>query len=307
MNENPIPLLLVLPQNSFGVNILDVDLQIDFNPTAIQTNRTIAKLNDTAHELCFDWIHRKLYWVQKCTTGICIIKQLDLTLWEQIGIVKYDKINISKKPIYVRFYMYCHHQFGSSEVMRSDLDGKNMKNLREDNKCFCNELHLESYSTLQTDTTNIEPLLYWSSVSDFVITNLDGLLNKTIHNINVSLPEPILNDGCKKYNLPTTIYNISKSYLTCLDNGSIKFEQFNVTTYERHYEFKNLMPFTEYTLKLALSNFYVRKLSMDLQFGSNVKVITTGKLDMPEDVTVQVLTPTLAIVYWMPSKKLTAA
>ncbi|XP_029162880.1 uncharacterized protein LOC114934358 isoform X3 [Nylanderia fulva] len=163
MDENPIPLLLVIPF-SFGVNILDVDLQIgieldtqimyrdivysalehkiygindqselitsDFNPTAIQTNRTIAKLNDTAHHLCFDWIHRKLYWVQECTTGICIIK-LDLTLLEQIGIIEYDEINISKKRHLVLFlhvlpssgYMYW-LLAGSSEVMRSDLDGK---------------------------------------------------------------------------------------------------------------------------------------------------------------------------------------
>ncbi|XP_029162879.1 uncharacterized protein LOC114934358 isoform X2 [Nylanderia fulva] len=124
MDENPIPLLLVIPF-SFGVNILDVDLQI-----AIQTNRTIAKLNDTAHHLCFDWIHRKLYWVQECTTGICIIK-LDLTLLEQIGIIEYDEINISKKRHLVLFlhvlpssgYMYW-LLAGSSEVMRSDLDGK---------------------------------------------------------------------------------------------------------------------------------------------------------------------------------------
>ncbi|KMQ82074.1 protein sevenless [Lasius niger] len=63
------------------------------------------------------------------------------------------------------------------------------------------------------------------------------------------------------------------------------------------------MPFTEYTLKLALSNFYV-KLSMDLQFGAEVKQSTTGKLNAPEEVMIQVLTPNLAAVYWMPLKKL---
>ncbi|KMQ85783.1 proto-oncogene tyrosine-protein kinase ros [Lasius niger] len=62
------------------------------------------------------------------------------------------------------------------------------------------------------------------------------------------------------------------------------------------------MPFTEYTLKLALSNFYVDKLSMGLQFGADVKLRTT--LNAPEDITVQVLTPTLAAVYWMPLKEL---
>ncbi|KMQ82404.1 proto-oncogene tyrosine-protein kinase ros, partial [Lasius niger] len=125
----------------------------------------------------------------------------------------------------------------------------------------------------------------------------------TANSIVVNLPEPSPNGGCEKYNLATTIYNISVSYLTCYDNDLNKSEEFNVQTYKRHYEFQNLTPFTEYKLKLVLSNFYV-KLSMDLQFGADVKLTTTGKLNAPEDVTVQVLTPTLAVVYWMPPKKL---
>ncbi|KMQ83479.1 proto-oncogene tyrosine-protein kinase ros [Lasius niger] len=126
----------------------------------------------------------------------------------------------------------------------------------------------------------------------------------TANSIVVSLPEPIPNDVCEKYNLATTIYNISVNYLTCLDNDLKKSEEFNVQTYERHYEFQNLTPFTEYTLKLALSNFYFDKLSIGLQFGTDVKLTTTGKLNAPEDVTIQVLSPTLAVVYWMPPKKL---
>ncbi|KMQ82935.1 proto-oncogene tyrosine-protein kinase ros, partial [Lasius niger] len=126
----------------------------------------------------------------------------------------------------------------------------------------------------------------------------------TANSIVVSLPEPIPNEGCEKYNLATTIYNISMSYLTCLDNDLNKSKEFNVQTYKRHYEFQNLTPFTKYTIKLALSNFYVDKLSMGLQFGADVKLTTTGKLNAPEDVTVQVLMPTLAVVYWMPPKKL---
>ncbi|KMQ85028.1 proto-oncogene tyrosine-protein kinase ros [Lasius niger] len=127
----------------------------------------------------------------------------------------------------------------------------------------------------------------------------------TANSIVVSLPEPIPNGGCKKYNLATTIYTISVSYLTCSDNDFNKLEEFNVQTHEQRYEIQNLTPFTEYTLKLALSNFYVDKLSMDLQYDAGVKLTTTlGKLNAPEDVTIQVLTPTLAVVYWTPPKKL---
>ncbi|KMQ90240.1 proto-oncogene tyrosine-protein kinase ros [Lasius niger] len=132
------------------------------------------------------------------------------------------------------------------------------------------------------------------------------VLNITANSIVVSLPEPIPNSGCEKYKLATTIYIISVSH--CLDNNRNEFKEYNVQTHKRHYEIQNLTPFTEYRLKLALSNFYVNKLSLDLQFGADVTLRTKpGKLNAPEIVTVQVLTPTLAAVYWMPPKKLNCA
>ncbi|XP_029171207.1 proto-oncogene tyrosine-protein kinase ROS-like isoform X1 [Nylanderia fulva] len=125
----------------------------------------------------------------------------------------------------------------------------------------------------------------------------------TADSINVNLPKPILNDEFKKYNL-VFIYDISVSYFKCLDNDLNKFEEFHVQTYEQQYEFQNLTQLTEYTLKLALSNFYIYKISMDLQFGPDVKLITTGKLYAPDDVVVQVVMPNLAVIDWMPPKKL---
>ncbi|KMQ85002.1 proto-oncogene tyrosine-protein kinase ros [Lasius niger] len=99
------------------------------------------------------------------------------------------------------------------------------------------------------------------------------------------------------YNLATTIYVISVSYLTCSDNDLNKLEEFKVQTYEWYYEIHNLMPLTEYTLKLALNNFYVDKLSMGLQFGAEVKQSTTGKLNALEEVMIQVLTPNMPAIY----------
>ncbi|XP_029168082.1 proto-oncogene tyrosine-protein kinase ROS-like isoform X2 [Nylanderia fulva] len=130
--------------------------------------------------------------------------------------------------------------------------------------------------------------------------------NITANSIIVNLPEPDPNDGCEKYNLPTTIYIISVSH--CLDNDHNKFKKRNEQTHKSHYEIKNLTPFTEYRLKLALSNFYVDKFSMDLQFGEDVIQKTNpGKFNAPENVTVQVLTPTLAKIYWMPPQNLNCA
>ncbi|XP_029162590.1 uncharacterized protein LOC114934109, partial [Nylanderia fulva] len=89
-----------------------------------------------------------------------------------------------------------------------------------------------------------------------------------------------------------------------MDNDLYKFKEFYVQTYERQHKIPNLTQFTEYTLKLALSNFYIHKKSMDLQFGPDVKLITTSKLYAPDDVVVQVVMPNLAVIDWMPPKKL---
>ncbi|KMQ83169.1 proto-oncogene tyrosine-protein kinase ros [Lasius niger] len=192
--------------------------------------------------------------------------KLDLTLW-QMGIVKYD--NILKI-----------NEFKCLNVLPS----KGYRNIKSLDKS------LQPYSLTRCLTPNVK---------DYHVDKV----NITANSITVRLPEPILNDGCERYNLATTIYNISVNYLTCLDNDLNKSEEFNVQTYERHYEFQNLTPFTEYTLKLALSNFYFDKLSIGLQFGADVKLATAGKLNAPEDVRVRVLTPTLAAVYWKPLKK----
>ncbi|XP_025267393.1 proto-oncogene tyrosine-protein kinase ROS-like [Camponotus floridanus] len=127
-------------------------------------------------------------------------------------------------------------------------------------------------------------------------------VNATANSIIINFPEPVVKNGCKKYNLPTTIYTISVSH--CLDSNLNKTEKFNVMTSERYYEIQNLTPFTEYKLKFTLSNFYFDQLSIN-PFDSNVISIKTNlnKLNAPENISVLALTPTVAAVHWMPPKK----
>lgn len=134
-------------------------------------------------------------------------------------------------------------------------------------------------------------------------------IHKTANTIAVKLPRPVPQFGCEEYNLPTTLYTIYVSQ--CLENDPNMCEDTDRTklqTYETEYEIKNLKPFTEYRLKLALSNYYADLESMSLEFGSGVVLRTgAGAPTAPENVTVEALTPTLAIVYWMPPKILNAA
>ncbi|XP_029679506.1 proto-oncogene tyrosine-protein kinase ROS-like [Formica exsecta] len=125
----------------------------------------------------------------------------------------------------------------------------------------------------------------------------------TTNSIIVNLPKPVPKSGCKRYNLPTTLYTIYISH--CLDNELNKFDNFTVRTYEQYYKIQNLTPLTEYKLLLVISNFYSDQLSIGPLFGSEMILRTKpSKLNKPENVTVQVLTPTKAAVRWMPPKKL---
>ncbi|XP_071571413.1 proto-oncogene tyrosine-protein kinase ROS isoform X4 [Temnothorax nylanderi] len=131
-------------------------------------------------------------------------------------------------------------------------------------------------------------------------------VSETVNSIVVNLPEPSPERGCQNYSLPTTLYTIHVSH--CSKNAPSKCEEMRVQTRERRHEIRDLKPFTEYKLKLALSNFYTDLLSMRPEFGADVVLKTSaGNPSMPENVTVQALTPTLAAVYWMPPKILNSA
>lgn len=122
----------------------------------------------------------------------------------------------------------------------------------------------------------------------------------TATSIIVNFPEMSPEIGCEKYSLPSTLYIIHVHCQEC--------ESFELQTYERHYEIQNLKPFTEYTLQLILSNVYIKQFKLPTLSGLDVVLMTNpGKPYAPENFTVQVLTPTLAAVYWMPPKILNCA
>ncbi|EFN67663.1 Protein sevenless [Camponotus floridanus] len=90
--------------------------------------------------------------------------------------------------------------------------------------------------------------------------------------------------------------------MSCLDNNLNKSEKFNVSTSKDYYEIQDLTPFTEYKLKLTLSNFYFDQLSIN-PFDETQMKTKSGHLNAPENISVLALTPTIAVVYWMPPKK----
>ncbi|KAK2578971.1 hypothetical protein KPH14_011171 [Odynerus spinipes] len=133
-------------------------------------------------------------------------------------------------------------------------------------------------------------------------------VKKTTDSITVKLPQPLPHYGCKAYNLPRTLYLMH--VYECAENSSSEChtsadskEKTEYRTYEREYAIRNLKPFTWYSIKLCLTNVYAERGKTHSEFGSSVMLRTgAGAPTAPENVTVQVLTPTLAAVYWMPPK-----
>lgn len=143
-----------------------------------------------------------------------------------------------------------------------------------------------------------------------IVYNVERL-TETANSITVKLPEPVPDQSCEKHNLPSTLYTIYVSQCSqndLSDNCERTYETTKVQTYEHLYEIRGLKPFTRYKLQLALSNYYVDLESMKLEFGSGVVLKTgPGKPSAPENMSIEVLTPTSAAVYWMPPKILNSA
>lgn len=136
-------------------------------------------------------------------------------------------------------------------------------------------------------------------------------LTETANSITMKLPKPVPDHGCERYNLPTTLYTIHVSQCLVDDSDECKSHEGTdqvQNTYERQYEIQNLKPFTEYRLKLALSNYYADLISTILEFNPGIVLRTgPGPPSVPENVTVEALTPTSVAIYWMPPKILNSA
>ncbi|XP_029679492.1 uncharacterized protein LOC115245350, partial [Formica exsecta] len=197
-------------------------------------------------------------------------------------------------------------------IMQLDLDGKNarifQKNisyaLLESVDAFKYILKIEASSWFHEfyafgKSLQSYPPIRCLTPDNKIYNAEESIYTVTTNSIIVNLPEPVPKNGCKKHNLPTTLYTI---YINCcLDNEFNKFDNFTVQTNERYYEIQNLTSLTEYKLLLVISNFYSDQLSINPLFRSVVMLRTKpSRLGAPENVTVYALTPTIAAVYWMP-------
>ncbi|EFN65443.1 Proto-oncogene tyrosine-protein kinase ROS [Camponotus floridanus] len=332
-HENPIPKLLVT--SGKGIYILDVDFTItnfvtilyhvSYHHTSRHSYRMIKyhldeKINlivpiktfclyrykpDLFRDMKIDNMNNEgllICWLSK---SYIIVTDVNISMCNAILHTKYlsdirfQSITIDKTNIYILAYKV--HTYNAKYIyvlkkkyasLTSINATKNVEKIisytNESYQIYAIDKSLQPYPPMRCLTPHEK------------VYNFENV-NATANNILVTLQKPIVKRGCKKYNLPTTIYTISVS---CLDNNLNKFVKFNVQTFKRVYRIWNLTPFTEYKLKFTLSNFYFDQLPIN-PFDSNVIQIKTnsGKLNAPENISVLALTPTIAVVHWMPLKK----
>ncbi|XP_029167417.1 proto-oncogene tyrosine-protein kinase ROS-like isoform X2 [Nylanderia fulva] len=217
-HENPVPRLLIGSWS--GIKIFDIDLQkvshifkelraIEFTYSTlerkiywindksqlmttdltIETKQKYTKiidLDDSAHNLCIDWIARNLYWIQiNHSNNQSSIMKLDLTLL-QIDMIKYDIIlntNGSKLLSVLPSKGYIYWMGLNSDnkyvLMHSNVNEKNIKPFLQsrklyDTNCPCQYELLEP-SSMQIDNINIDnPLIYWISKGSLIATDIHG-------------------------------------------------------------------------------------------------------------------------------------
>ncbi|XP_025269268.1 angiopoietin-1 receptor-like isoform X4 [Camponotus floridanus] len=261
----------------------------------------IASFDYYPHDLCIDWVGRNLYIAYR-KLDYSYIVSFDLTMWEN-GIIKFDeifksKMNILRLSVSMGILYSLHNSTnGVFYMTQYPIDRKNIQIQINASVCLFHYSEYNFRDMIIDNMNNEESLIYWLNNWDIVVTDVNiSMCNGILHNT-----EGVVKSGCKEYNLPTIIYTISVS---CLDNNLNKSEKFEVLTAERYYEIQNLTPFTEYKLKYTLSNFYFDQLSIN-PFDSNVISMKTnsGKLNAPENVSALALKPTIAVVHWMPLKK----
>lgn len=135
---------------------------------------------------------------------------------------------------------------------------------------------------------------------------------KTSTSITVRLPDLTTELKCGMYSLPATLYTIDLTECKKLSNNNIyeidddkcenDEERIRYQTYWKEFEAKDLKPFTKYRFKLTLANYYSEQELGNVELDGQDLVLRTGAgvPSKPEDVRARPLTPTLAIIDWVP-------
>lgn len=169
------------------------------------------------------------------------------------------------------------------------------------------KFHLQSARSLKAIGKSLQPYPTWECLIPRSTSYTAKLVKSLVNSIKIKLPEPEPQHECQRYNLPGTLYTIYVTECSEKDhrgncNGK---EKSKLQTYAKEIEANNLKPFTMYSFQLGLSNYYADLEGFRPEIGPQTILKTeAGAPTRPENVAVQPLTPTQAVVSWLPPRVL---
>lgn len=131
------------------------------------------------------------------------------------------------------------------------------------------------------------------------------LKHKTPNSLTISLPEILMNPECfEKTSIATVEYRIYFTpYQQIFCGTSCNF----TSTFDKEITLLNLKPFTKYMVAVSMSNFYSLE-DQKLTIGpTQIFQTAIGAPSKPQNVSVQVLTPSVVKVSWSPPQEFNGA
>lgn len=140
---------------------------------------------------------------------------------------------------------------------------------------------------------------------------IPSLIEATERTLSLQLPKPAVNDNCSNI-LASTKYTIQFKEMTNVVNGqSNRISQCTLPDCQTIISFDDvthivgLKPFVKYIFQVGVNNYYGEKLNSQTVLGPTTVFHTAiGAPSVPRNISVQVISPTEAIVQWFPPQEL---
>lgn len=121
------------------------------------------------------------------------------------------------------------------------------------------------------------------------------------------LPRAKINDGCFIHP-PGIEYQILYEEYNSINPSCTPLTCFSIETFEHEIEIIGLKPFTKYQFQFSVTNYFATKKNMTQVLSSvNVFKTTVGSPSRPRNVTAQPVSPTEAVITWLPPLENNAA
>lgn len=269
----------------------------------------LADLKGEPKGLAIDWLGRCLYVLEGFNhTSGSVITKLDLNYFPTNKVVSiYVNATANITEIAVSPYAKKLYWNDNGTVFSSDMDASNIKRIFPSDEAHC-DFTINRVERFQLNHRAELTITYLLTDNRTVTSNEDGqncssdaiipihkfvlmygkqiqpyprkqclspqqstdysavVMKKSYDYLSLGMPEAIFGSDCPKVSVPPPIYTGSYAMLP-------DFRENTFTTFEKTYRVNGLKPFTEYSVKIAVTNYYTDVNTM--KFGQSLLVKTS--------------------------------